>query len=135
LTRLVVDASAAVQIASLANVPLVLGRYELVAPPLMWSESLSALVQATFRGEIPATELEGVLERLETLPIAQAGGDAGHRRRSLQIARSLGWARSYDAEYVALAEALACPLLTTDARLMRDASTLVELIGPAALSE
>jgi predicted nucleic acid-binding protein len=53
---------------------------------------------------------------------------------ALRIAQALGWAKSYDAEYVALAEALACPLLTIDVRLIRSAGSLVELIGPAALT-
>jgi hypothetical protein len=66
--------------------------------------------------------------------ITPAGGDAEHRRRSLQVATALGWAKSYDAEYVALAQALACPLLTVDARLIRGAGHLIETIGPAALT-
>jgi predicted nucleic acid-binding protein len=133
LTRLVLDASAAIQVASLTAMPVVMEGYELLAPPLLWSESLSALAQATFRGEIPTDELDRTLARLEALPIAQAGGDSGHRRRSLEIARSLGWAKSYDAEYVALAESLACPLLTIDRRLIRGARALVDLVGPGDL--
>lgn len=100
----------------------------------MWSEALSILVESAYRGALPAVELERAVERLERLPITPGGGDAEHRRRSLHIATSLGWAKSYDAEYVALAQALACPLLTVDARLARGAGHLIDMIGPATLT-
>ncbi len=49
------------------------------------------------------------------------------------MARQLGWAKTYDAEYVALALMEECPLLTDDRRLQRRVSSLVEVIGPAHL--
>ena len=134
MSTLVVDASIAVRFASMDALPRGLARFECVAPPLMWSEALSTLVEAAYRGALPAGELDRAVERLERLPITPAGGDAEYRRRSLEIATSLGWAKSYDAEYVALAQALACPLLTVDARLIRGAGHLIDMIGPAALS-
>lgn len=133
MTKLVVDASAAVYLASMPALPDTLGGFECVAPPLMWSEALSTLVEATFRGAIPAHELDAVAERLEALPVALVTADANHRRRSLQIARSLGWAKTYDAEYVSIAQGLGCPLLTVDRRLMRGAARLIEMIGPETL--
>jgi predicted nucleic acid-binding protein len=133
LTTLVVDASAAVYLASMSTVPAALDGFECVAPPLMWSEAISTLVEATFRGAIPAAELDASVDRLEALPIALAAVDAGHRRRSVEIARTLGWAKTYDAEYVSLAQALGCPLLTVDRRLMRGAARMVELLGPESL--
>ena len=42
----------------------------------------------------------------------------------------LGWARTYDAEYVALANLLECRLVTTDGRLWRAVGHLVQVIGP-----
>ncbi len=43
------------------------------------------------------------------------------------LAVRLGWARTYDAEYLALAVRLECPLLTVDARLARTAEQLVQI--------
>jgi len=77
--------------------------------------------------------LSEALERLESLPIAVATADDAHRRRALELTRSLGWAKTYDAEYLAVAQALGCALLTVDARLMRGAGHIVEIVGPEAL--
>jgi len=45
----------------------------------------------------------------------------------------LGWAKTYDAEYVALARTLECSLLTTDRRLQRGAERIVDTVGPSDL--
>lgn len=55
------------------------------------------------------------------------------RREAWRIANDLGWAKTYDAEYVALARILACPLFTVDDRLGRVASRIVEVVGPRNL--
>lgn len=127
------DASAAVHLALLPEIPPRLSRHDCIAPPLMWSEALSALVEAAYRGEIPPTAIDEALGRLEALPIDVATADAEHRQRTIQLARSLGWAKSYDAEYLAVAQFMNCPLLTVDARLRRGAGHLVEMMTPAAL--
>ena len=50
---------------------------------------------------------------------------------AMGIAARLGWAKTYDAEYVALALALECPLLTLDARLQRGGGSVVSILTPA----
>jgi len=54
-------------------------------------------------------------------------------RDAWEIADTFGWAKTYDAEYVALARARNCPLLTFDARLARTAMRLVTVLGPSDL--
>ena len=129
MTRFVVDASAAVYLASMADTSL-LDRHECLAPPLMWSESVSALNEAAYRGQLPSSELEPALERLERLPITPAGGRPDDRRAAVAIARSLGWASTYDAEYLALARSLGCAMLSTDVRLIRGAAGIVDFVQP-----
>lgn len=55
------------------------------------------------------------------------------RREAWLIADNLGWAKIYDAEYVALARILDCRLFTVDDRLRRGAARIVEIVGPRDL--
>jgi predicted nucleic acid-binding protein len=97
----------------------------------MWSEALAGLAQAAYRGDISAGNLDQALGRLELLPVATVEADAAHRRSALDIAQQLGWAKTYEAEYVALARRLDCSLLTTDRRLQRGAERIVDVVGPS----
>jgi len=96
---------------------------DLVAPWLMWSECTSALRSAVWRREIAAPEATAMLDLLERAPV-EPRSDPALRRRALRIATELGWAKTYDAEYVALAEILGTRLVTLDARLRRGADRL-----------
>lgn len=111
-----------------------LDRYTFHAPPLMWSEALSALAQAAYRREMPASALGTAVERLEALPVRTADADPQHRRAALDIALELGWAKTYDAEYVALARSLRCSLLTTDHRLRRGAERMIDVVAPVDIA-
>lgn len=124
----------AVHLATMATRWPGLDRYEFHAPPLMWSEALSALAQATYRGELPASGLQTAVERLEALPVTTAEADHRHRRAALAIALELGWAKTYDAEYVALARSLECSLLTADQRLHRGVERMVDVVEPVDLT-
>lgn len=108
-------------------------RYDFHAPSLMWSEALSGLSQASYRREMPTSALWIALEQLEAWPVTRHDADDRHRSATLQIAQDLRWAKTYDAEYVALARSLDCSILTTDKRLQRGASRLVDIIGPLDL--
>ncbi len=127
------DASAAVYLATMDVSWPGLSRFALHAPPLMWSEALSGLAQAAHRGDISAPNLDQAVARLELLPVAAVEVDAAHRRSALDIAQQLGWVKTYDAEYVALARSLDCSLLTTDRRLQRGAERIVDVVGPSDL--
>ena len=129
---LVVDAAVVVTVCLSEPGWKSLGREELVAPHLMWSEASSVLHELRWRKEISA-ELAAI--GLERLAIA---GVSPRRPKGLideawRIADRLGWAKTYDAEYLALARLLRCRLLTTDAKLKASASNMVEVIGPSEL--
>ena len=105
---------------------------ELVSPPLMWSEARSSLHEAMWRREVTVRHALDTLEQLESAPVRprshrSLGGEAW------RIADALGWAKTYDAEYVALASLLGCRLVTLDASLRRGADRLGFVVGPAEL--
>lgn len=109
-----------------------LSAYTFVAPPLFWSETLSALHQGVYRGvlseELAAAARRsiaaGPIDRLEPPELADS---------AWQIANSLGWAKTYDAEYVALAQIEGLRLVTRDAKLARGAAQAVRVVGPMDL--
>jgi predicted nucleic acid-binding protein len=131
--RLVLDATVAVEIVLAGGALGPLAGHELVAPALMWSEAVSVLRELAYRGEIPADQAKAAVGVLDALPIALASRP-GAQLRAYNVAVALGWAKTYDAEYVALAAQLDAPLVTRDARLAAGASRLVTVLAPADVS-
>jgi predicted nucleic acid-binding protein len=128
---LVVDASVALW-ASGAGTWKPLGSETLVAPALMWSEATSSLHEAVWRRELSAPRAREVLVRLQGAPVRPRA----HRRlhaTAWQIAEDMGWAKTYDAEYVALARLLDARVVTLDARLRRGAERLGFVVLPEEL--
>ncbi|MDQ4124402.1 MAG: type II toxin-antitoxin system VapC family toxin [Actinomycetota bacterium] len=119
----VVDANVAFEALSTTDGFRRLGDVELVAPPLLWSEVRSALHVAVWRGVLGDEAAKSAHAALDSGPVRE------RRHRSLgrvawEIADELGWAKTYDAEYLALASLLAIPIVTFDGRVARAAGQL-----------
>lgn len=129
---LVVDAAVVIT-ACLSETGLkLLGRDELVAPHLMWSEASSVLHELRWRREISSELGIIALDRLSAAEISPRR-PKGLVKEAWRVADRLGWAKTYDAEYLALARLLKCRLVTTDAKLQAAGSNLVTVVGPADL--
>jgi predicted nucleic acid-binding protein len=130
VTRFVVDAGAVLQL--VGEDVEVSDAHKLLAPTLIRSQTLSALHEAVQRGEISADIARDRLARIRRLPIRLLG-DAELLRRAWDIADQLGWASTYDAEYIALTQLQADAFVTLDAELARSVEGLVETASVDAL--
>jgi len=116
MTKFVVDCGVVLRLASEGiEVP---AEHELLAPTLLRSQTLSALHEVVHRGDIPPDVARERLKRINAMPIRLLG-DAVLRRRAWDLAEKLGWAETYDAEYVALTQLQADAFVTLDAELSR----------------
>jgi len=89
---------------------------DLHAPDLVDLEVVSAVRGLTLRGHLSATRAEDLLTDFDDLPMQRWPSADALRRRAFQLRDNVS---AYDAAYVALAEALDCPLVTRDGRLAR----------------
>ena len=116
MTRFVVDCGVVLRLASdEVEIP---AEHELLAPTLLRSQTLSVLHEAVQAGELGSDAALDVLARVWAMPIRLLG-DAVLRRRAWRVADQLGWAQTYDAEYVALTQLQADAFVTLDAELAR----------------
>jgi predicted nucleic acid-binding protein len=95
----------------------------------------SAINEMAFRGEISRALATHAIERL------LAGKLHVSERRhpeltmtAVSIASELGWAKTYDAEYLALARLLGTRVVTLDLRLRRGAERLGLVVTPDELT-
>jgi predicted nucleic acid-binding protein len=130
MTRFVVDCGVVLHLASEGiGVP---AEHELLAPTLLRSQTLSALHEAVHRGEIPPDVALDRLTRIRAMPIRLLG-DAVLRRRAWDLADRLGWASTYNAEYVALTQLQADAFVTLDVELARSVEGIVATASIDAL--
>jgi len=122
MTRFVVDSSVGLHLA--AEEVEVGDAHKLLAPTLLRSQTLSVLHEAVQRGELPADVARERLARIGRMPIRLLG-DAVLRRRAWELADQLGWASTYDAEYIALTQLQADAFVTLDQKLARSVEGIV----------
>lgn len=117
---IVVDSAAVVDaltaVAGTDGLRAQLATEELHAPSLVDFEVVSALRGLTLGGHLSATRAEDLLTDFDDLPLQRWESADALRRRAFQLRDNIS---AYDAAYVALAEALDCPLVTRDGRLAR----------------
>lgn len=104
-------------------------RHSLTAPELVMPEASQTLRRLEFNGTASRTEASIARYRLlgldiDLYPFAPFAERTWELRHNITI---------YDAWYVALAEALSCPLLTLDRRLARAPGPTCEIITPPDL--
>jgi len=130
VTKFVVDTSAVLH---LANEGIeVSSAHELLAPTLLRSQALSALHEAVERGELSADVARDRLTQIRRMKIRLLG-DAVLQRRAWELADQLGWASTYNAEYVALTQLQADAFVTMDTKLARSVKGIVEIASIDAL--
>lgn len=128
-----VDASVAVRLSlERPGFPLLSSAHTLLGPPLLWSETMSVLHELRWRDAISERLADIARGRLMDMPVERAEQER-HREEAWRIADEAGWAKTYDAEYVATARLASCPLVTLDERLQRGASRFVDVRTPADL--
>ena len=126
MTRFVVDSTAVIHIAK--------AHLEIPAPTLLRSQTLSALHEAVHRGELAGEEARDLLPRVGPPGLKiRLLGDAVLRRVAWELAEQLGWASTYDAEYLALTRLQADAFITLDGRLAKNAEGIVPLASLDAL--
>ena len=130
MSRFVVDAGAVIHIATTGI--RVAGKHKLLAPTLVRSQTLSTLHEAVQRGDMSAAVARDHLALIARMPIRLLG-DAVLRRRAWEIADELGWASTYNAEYVALTQLQADAFVTLDANLARSLKGIVATASIDAL--
>ncbi|GAA4193449.1 type II toxin-antitoxin system VapC family toxin [Microbispora amethystogenes] len=87
----------------------------LAAPAHIDAEVLSVLRGLTLSGKLDVQRAEKSLGLLKAMPLTRAPLTV-HLGRSWQLRGNYS---AYDALYLALAESLACPLVTSDARIAK----------------
>ena len=132
MTRFVVDPGTVLRL--VADDAQVSDAHELLAPTLLRSQTLSALHEAVHRGDLSVEVGRERLARAGRLKIRLLG-DGVLRRTAWTVADRLGWASTYDAEYVALTQLQGDALVTADVELARAVRGVVETAPYEALLE
>lgn len=129
-TGLVIDADAAIALARYDALDRVAAGWDLAAPRLLWSEAGNVLHrEASRRHGGPGAERD-VFRRIVEGPITCV--DVVSLDAAWDVADLLGWPKTYDAEYLALARHLGAGMFSLDRQLRSGAARLgIELVTPS----
>jgi predicted nucleic acid-binding protein len=131
MARYVIGPDVAIQLAH--DRAAIRAEHQLVAPALLRSQLLSLLYQASRRGEMTKKEADRHLDYVRGLRIRLLG-DRVLQGAAWKVAGQLGWAETYDAEYVALTQLQADAFITLDQQLAHAVQDLVTIAPIEALS-
>ena len=130
--RLVLDSSAALRASTSERAAADLEDHELLGPPLLWSEVHSAVHEALWRRDVDEPNAQRILSAFTALRVGRRSPRSLYPE-AYRLAGELGWAKTYDAEFLALARIEGGKVLTTDARLRRGADRTGLVIDPSDL--
>ena len=131
MTRFVIDAGVLLHLVSVElKIP---AGHQVLAPTLIRSQTLSLLHESVHRGELDADTARDRLARVGRMRMRLLG-DAVLRRQAWKVADELGWASTYDAEYVALTQLQADAFVTLDDALADRLAGVVTTASVAALT-
>jgi predicted nucleic acid-binding protein len=106
--------------------------HELIAPPLMRVEAGSVLHELAWRGQLSTQHARAMLGRVLNASV-EVRDPPGLTEAAWRLADELGWAKTYDAHYVALAQLAGCKLVTLDERLQRGLARFGIAVRPSEL--
>jgi predicted nucleic acid-binding protein len=132
MTRYVIGPDVAIALAR-HQVPL-LDEHQILAPTLFRSQVLSLLYQAVARSEVTQKDADRQLRYVRSLRLRLLG-DRVLQSVAWRIAADLGWADTFDAEYVALTRLQADGLVTLDENLAKAVKGLVTVAAIDALTQ
>jgi len=95
-------------------------------------EAGSVLHELAWRGQLTAEHARAMLERVLRAHV-EVRDPPGLTAAAWRLADELGWAKTYDAQYVALAQLVGCKLVTLDERLIRGVMRLGVVARPSDL--
>lgn len=124
MTRYVIDPAVALRLAQTgAKIP---NKHQLLAPILLRSQLLTLLYKAVRQGKISKKDADSHLNYVRGLRLRLLG-DRVLQSVAWEIAGQLGWAETYDAEYLALTQLQADAFVTLDSKLATAAKKVVKV--------
>ena len=110
-------------------------REQILGPPLITAEITSIVRERMYKRRLTADEASEVLDWAVSLPVAIAPDSSALQRKAFEFATRFNRPKAYDAQYLAVADAIGCELWTADRRLanaVRGKLNWVRYIGDGA---